>query len=67
MTKGHMRQMSQHRWSFEHDEAPMRADCPVCQHSVVMLQPRVTDVAAGRYVVEGVCQECGGTVRLSVP
>lgn len=36
-----MRQMSEHRWSFEPPaEAPMRGDCPACQRSVVVRQPR---------------------------
>lgn len=63
-----MRQLSEHRWSFEPPaEAPMRGLCPTCQRSVAVRQPRVVDNIAGRYVVEGGCEHCGGVVRLQVP
>lgn len=63
-----MRRMSEHRWAFEPPaEAPMKADCAACGKAVVLLRPRVADVAAGQYVVEGACQDCGAAVRLSIP
>ncbi len=63
-----MRQLSEHRWSLESPaEVPMRGHCPTCQRSVVVRQPRVVDNIAGRYVVEGECEHCGGAVRLQVP
>jgi len=63
-----MRQVSEHRWSFEPPaEAPMKGDCATCQQSVVVRRPRVVGNSAGRYVVEGECEHCAGPVRLQVP
>jgi len=46
-------------WSYEPpNEAPVRAHCSACGESAVVLQPRVANVATGRYVIEGHCKSC---------
>ena len=62
------RQGSGPSWSFEPPAvAPIKASCKACGRSVAVLQPRVTGMLAGRYAIEGICRECGATVKLILP